>query len=139
MQKCGRRGRPLSAAGCQQRSGVLLKSPRVGGSLHATEEVHGNYENLGNGESVQKRGKRENTRKTENLYGNDKSQWALGTVRAGQGPEGPSSGGQGLGGRPGQARAGQGREGPARAGDEVTDPQVREAMVREAERVLTLR
>ena len=115
---------------------MSLKSRRVGGSLHATEEVYGNYENLGNGESVQKCGKRENTRKTENLYGNDKSQWASGTVRAGQGPEGP---GRARKGRAGPGRAGkawQGRAGPARAEGEETNPrrarQSRDPQVSEA-------
>ena len=53
---------------------------------------------------------------------NDKSQWALGTVRAGQGPEGP---GRARKGRAGPGRAGkawQGRAGPARAEGEVTNP-----------------
>ena len=55
---------------------------------------------------------REDPIETKSSYGNDKSQWALGTVRAGQGPGAP-------GRAPGPARAGQGREGPARAEDEV--------------------
>ena len=64
--------------------------------------------------------------KTINSYENDKSQWALGTVRAGQGPggagqslEGPGRAGQGWGSRPGPATAGQGREGPAGAKNEM--------------------
>lgn len=35
-----------------ERSGVSLKSRRVGGSLHATEEASGNYDNRGDGDIV---------------------------------------------------------------------------------------
>ena len=57
----------------------------------------------------------EDTIKPINSYENDKSQWALGTVRAGQarkGRAGPGRAGQGRAepGRPG--RAGQGRPEP---------------------------
>ena len=45
----------LSAAECDQRSGVSLESRRVGRSLHATEEAYGNRENLRNGKIMQKR------------------------------------------------------------------------------------
>ena len=61
----------------------------------------------------------EDTIKTKNSYENDKSQWALGTVRAGQGPGAPGTARKGRAGRAGlgrPARAGQGRAGPGRAG-----------------------
>ena len=98
----------LSAAECDQRNGVSLESRRVGRSLHATE-TYGNRGNLRNGKIVQKR---ENTRRSylnEIRYGNDKSQWPLGTVRAGQGPEGPGRVGQSREGLAGPGRAGQSR------------------------------
>ena len=58
----------------------------------------------------------EDTIKTKNSYENDKSQWALGTVRAGQGPGAPARARKGRA-RPGRAgEAGQGRAGPGRAG-----------------------
>ena len=64
----------------------------------------------------------EDTIKTINSYENDKSQWALGTVRAGQGPGAPGRARKGRAGPGRPAGTGQGREGPARAEDEVKVP-----------------
>ena len=81
----------------------------------------------------------EDTIKTINSYENDKSQWALGTVRAGQGPGAPARARKDRA-EAGRAReAGQGRPGPGRAGKGRPEPKMRCILARGPARAPNLR
>ena len=81
----------------------------------------------------------EDTGKTINSYENDKSQWALGTVRAGQGPGAPARASKSRAG-PGRAgEAGQGQPRPGRAGKGRPEPKMRCILPRGPARAPNLR
>ena len=81
----------------------------------------------------------EDTGKTINSYENDKSQWALGTVRAGQGPGAPARARKGRAGAGRAWEAGQGRPGPGRAGKGRPEPKMRCILPRGPARAPNLR
>ena len=94
----------LSAAECDQRSGVALESAV---SVEARTRLRKRMEAVktgGTAKSCKSVKTQEDTIKTKNSNENDKNLWALGTVRAGQGS-----------GAPVRARKGQAR--PERAGE----------------------